>query len=299
MKILVTGADSFVGSYLIPQLIEKHYQLLLIGGNSNALKKKYNHVIVISHLEISQEYLRNQIVEFKPDVVVHLAAYSTPTDEYSDLNKLFEANILFLGKILDALKNTPTKLFINTGSFAEYFEGGDLLDPAYLYTATKNAARFIIQYYASAYNYKYCTVCPYSLYGGIDTRKKVMDYLYESLNAKSPVDTTSGEQVLDFIHINDLVDLYLSIIDNIEQVPDKTTFHAGTGIGHTIKDVINYMEQATGKTANINWGGRDYRRRDIMYSIADNSFQKKLFGWNPKIKFEKGIKMYLEANKKK
>jgi nucleoside-diphosphate-sugar epimerase len=298
MKILVTGADSFVGSYLIPQLLSNSHELFLIGADVILLNKKYNSM-AISYVDLEQEKLSNSIKEFNPEAVIHLAAFSTPNDEISDFLKLIEANIIFLGKVLEALKPISLKLFVNTGSFAEYFQGNDELDPAYLYTATKNAARYIVKYYAASYDFKFCTVCPYSLYGGVDTRKKIMDFLFESLDAQQPTDTTSGKQILDFIHVDDLVSLYLGIINNIQLIENNTTFHAGTGEGHTLKDVVRYMEKYTGEKANVNWGGRNYRKRDVMYAVADTTLQAKTFNWKAKIKLEDGVKSYIKANKGK
>ena len=297
MKIMITGADSFVGSYIIPQLIVNEYPLLLIGQDVERLEKIYPQASIISYININQDYLVRRVSAFSPDIVIHLAVYSTPNDEYTDMVKLFNANLLFLGKVLDALKQTRPKLFINTGSSTEYYKANFVYDPAYLYSATKTAARYIIKYYSSAYKYNYCTVNPYSLYGGVDTRKKIMDVFRESLDSKTEIETTYGEQILDFIHIDDLVNLYLLIIENYKNIENGTTYEGGTGIGHSLKDVVRYMEKQTGKKANLNWGGRNYRNRDVMFSVADISKQNKQFGWLPKVSLEEGIKRYLNANK--
>jgi nucleoside-diphosphate-sugar epimerase len=296
MKLLITGADSFVGSYLIPELLQCGHEVILIGKDEKLLSNNYKTDNILSYLNLDQKVLEDRIVCFQPECVVHLAAYSTPSDGVGELHKLIDANIVFLGRILEALKQVNVKMFINTGSFAEYFDDKNQLNPAYLYTATKTAARSFVKYYASAYNYNYCHVCPYSLYGGVDTRKKIMDFLFESLDAKNALDTTSGEQVLDFIHIDDLIRLYMLIIEHPEKVKNGSTFHAGTGVGHTLKDIVKYMEEYTRKKANVNWGGRAYRNRDVMYAVADISLQKEIFGWEALVQLKAGIKRYIEAN---
>ncbi|PLX00618.1 MAG: NAD(P)-dependent oxidoreductase [Marinilabiliales bacterium] len=296
MKILITGADSFIGSYLIPELLKKSHELLLIGGDKAKLLSRYNQCLALSHNNPDQNYIIETIRLFDVEIVIHLAAHSTPDDTPEDFKKLINANIMFLGKILEALKNTNLKAFINTGSSTEYLNNNNIPEPAYLYSATKTAASFILKYYAAAYDFKFCTVCPYTVYGGEFTRKKIMDIIYESLDAKKPIDTTPGAQVLDFIHVYDLVRLYLNIVDHYEKVPNETVFHAGTGNGHSLRDLVRLMEECTNKKANINWGGIEYRKRDVMNAVADTAIQKELFGWEPFIPLREGIAKYIEEN---
>lgn len=297
MKILITGADSFVGSYLVPQLIAGSHELFLIGGNNARLTKNYPEQIIVSYINLTQEKLESDILSFQPEIVIHLAAYSTPNDNFSDYEKLIDANILFLGKLLTSLFKVPPKLFVNTGSSFEYFKGNKVLDPAYLYTATKTASRFILKYYTEAYEFKYCTVCPYSIYGGVDSRKKVLDYIRESLNASTPQDLSPGKQVMDFIHVEDLVNLYCAIISHPDVVENEMTFHAGSGKGYTLRELSALIENISGLKANINWGALPYRKRDVMHAVADIRLQQKLFNWKPLYNLEEGLKAYLKLNK--
>lgn len=300
MKILVTGADGLVGGYMIPKLLKKKHQLFLIGENVQFLKGHYGHYsICLSFIDLQKNELTKKITEFSPEVVIHLAAYSTASDSYEDMEHLFTANILFLGRILDALKSTNLGCFIYTGSCTEYSKGDGVLNPSYLYSATKTAGRSILDYYSGNYNFKSITVTPYTVYGGISAQRKIIDILYESLDSDFPVDTTLGEQVLDFIHVLDLADLFCKIADNIDIIPDKTNFHAGTGNGTSVRELAALMEKISKKNANINWGGIPYRKRDTMYAVADIRKQKELLNWYPEITLNKGIKMYLNVKDKR
>lgn len=296
MRILVTGADGFIGSYLIPRLIEDRYNLFLIGSNEDKLKEKFGlYSICLSFIDLPHNELIQKMVDFSPEVIINLAGYSTSSDSYKDQELLFSANILFLGRLLDALKNVDLRCFIFTGSSTEFFEGDSVFNPAYLYSATKTAGRFILNYYSDVYNFKSIFVTPYNVYGGITGQRKIIDILYDSLDSKFPVDTTAGEQILDFININDLVELFCQILDNIETIPDRTNFQAGTGEGTSIRKLVKILENASGRKANINWGGIPYRKKDTMYSVADTSKQIELLNWQPKIKLKEGIKLYFDA----
>ena len=296
MNIIVTGADGFVASYLIPRLIKDNHELLLIGKDSNMLKKKYNvSESPISYVNLDQKLLIDQIKDFVPNVVVHLATYYTASDEYSDMELLIEANILFLTKLLDALKNTNLDCFIYTGSCTEYYKGDKIYDPAYLYSATKTAGRSFLNYYADIYEFKTLQVIPYTVYGGVDTRKKIIDLLYDSLEAQIPVETTLGEQILDFIHVEDLVELFVQILEQYPNIPNKADIEAGTGFGYSLKHIAFLLQKYSGKETNIKWGGVPYRKKDTMHAIANLKSQKSFFSWKPIINIEDGIISYLNA----
>ena len=107
----------------------------------------------------------------------HLAGYLTSADDREAVKKLLEANIEFTTYFCSALEKTQAHLFINTGSFSEYYYGDGNLEPAYFYSATKTAARHLIEYFGKKNNYRVVHTIPYTIYGPGGKGKKVIDYL--------------------------------------------------------------------------------------------------------------------------
>ena len=233
------------------------------------------------------------ISKFHPDVVIHLASYLTASDSYEDINNLLDSNIYFLNKVLNAVSKLNLKLFINTGTFSEYYYGDEKLIPAYFYAATKTAGRSFVDYYSLVNGFKQCTVIPYTIYGPNDSQKKILNIIYDSTKSDTPYELTAGDQVLDFIHVDDIVDLYIQIVKNIENLPKKNIFKAGTGIGYSLREVAKIIEQITNSKANIKWGSKKYRKSDVMYAVSDISHTKKILNWKPKISFKDGLNFFL------
>ncbi len=294
MRMIITGSTGFVGRNLLPKLIQANHEIFEITINPDISKELYgDNTRQFYFINDNLNDLKNELNNFKPEALIHLASYLTSSDDTKDMRKLINSNIIFLCHVLDAVKESGLKWFINTGSFAEYYKGDGVLDPAYLYSATKTASRIFVDYYSKAYKYNYITIVPYTIYGGVDTQEKIIDLIFNSLESEKSVTLTAGNQVLDFIHIEDVVDFYITCLLNLHKIPNRTSFQLGTGTGHTLREITAIMEMSTNRSSNIAWGSKSYRPRDVMYAVANISKQNYLFDWKPKIQIEDGIKKYL------
>ncbi len=294
-KILITGSTGFVGKHLVEKLFNEGHTLLEI--TRNTIKSSELFGDMTSKIEVNDVSFDNKIIDFDPNVVVHLASYLTSSDKWDDVEKLIESNILFLSRLLNTVSKLNIDLFINTGTFAEYFNGDDDFNPAYFYAATKTASRSILNYYSNAYNFKQTTVVPYTIYGDNDSSKKIIDLIFESIESEKKLELSPGEQVLDFIHIDDVLSFYQHLINHKNKIPNKTNFKLGTGEGHNLQQVSSIIESVTNKKTNINWGGKEYRQSDVMYAVANLHEIKDKLTWRPKISLIEGIKKTL-INKK-
>ena len=128
------------------------------------------------------------------------------------------------------------------------------------------------------------------------TVKRLFDYMAESLDAPTPVDMTKGEQVLDFIHVDDVAGFFAYTVAHADEFlalkQNGAEFHLGTGVGTSIREVASLMEEISGKKCNINWGGRAYRERDIMHAVAP--VEKNQCGWKASISLRDGIKRMMK-----
>jgi nucleoside-diphosphate-sugar epimerase len=292
--MIITGSTGFVGRNLLPKLIQANHEIFEITINPDISKELYgDNTRQFYFINDNLNDLKNELNNFKPEALIHLASYLTSSDDTKDMRKLINSNIIFLCHVLDAVKESGLKWFINTGSFAEYYKGDGVLDPAYLYSATKTASRIFVDYYSKAYKYNYITIVPYTIYGGVDTQEKIIDLIFNSLESEKSVTLTAGNQVLDFIHIEDVVDFYITCLLNLHKIPNRTSFQLGTGTGHTLREITAIMEMSTNRSSNIAWGSKSYRPRDVMYAVDNISKQNYLFDWKPKIQIEDGIKKYL------
>lgn len=279
---------------LMPQLLAlgSDFEFLTLNIDVDEAESKYPRTQYTNFCHVHTTDLE-ALIAFNPDMVLHLATVTTAANNTEIIHPMIAANIEFGVMLLDALQKCDNfKLFVNTGSFAEYRFGPDHFDSAYLYTATKTAFRAFVAYYAGlGRGFKYITAVPYSVYGGTMTVKRLFDYMAESLDAPTPVDMTKGEQVLDFIHVDDVAGFFAYTVAHADEFlalkQNGAEFHLGTGNGTSIREVAAMMEEISCKKCNINWGGRPYRERDIMHAVAP--VEKNQCGWKAEIDLKTGI----------
>jgi CDP-paratose synthetase len=242
---------------------------------------------------------KSKVAKEKPEIIIHLAAYLTSADDENAIDKLISANINFGTHLLDALKETKPALFINTGTFAEYSGQEIKLNPAYLYAATKTAFRPILNYFQKIIGFKLLHVIPYTIYGVKGETKKLIDFIYDSLEVSTLINMSPGDQVLDFIHISDVISFYKKLIDNYMKIDiEENIFHLGTGIGTTPRQLAVLIESIFEKKVNINWGGKPYRVLDTMYAVAPHEPLSDRIGWKPIINLKEGINLeYLKRHR--
>lgn len=301
MKIALTGITGFIGQNLMPMLLSmgEGNEFLTLSRSLDKVNLLYptKRYVNFKHIDAC-DFAR--LTEFNPEVCIHLAAFSTSSNETAFIKPLLSSNIEYGVFLLDALSHCSNfKLFVNTGSFAEYRNDSCRFKDAYLYTATKTAFRTFVEYYSHiGRGFRYITAVPYSVYGGQKTVKRLFDYILESQQAEEAVDMTAGEQVLDFIHVNDVAAFFSSIVAHPERffsLPQNgMEFHLGTGRGTSIREVAAMMENLSGKQCNINWGGRPYREQDVMHAVAPIG-RNLVCEWKASISLRDGIAQMLKC----
>lgn len=293
MKILITGATGTIGEKLVKHLMlnKQDYEIALIVRDllkCNVLFEKFNS---IKYINLSNSRYKKEIIKFNPELVIHLASYLTSKDDENSMLKIIDSNINFGTNLLDALQHTELKTFINIGTFSEYLNNDGLFKSAYLYSASKTAFRSILKYYSEKKKFGWINVIPYTIYGGKDKNKKILDYIISSIYSDTNVPLSEGEQKLDFIHIDDVVDFFITLIKKSNEIKEEfIEFHLGTGISTSLRELGEIVEQSFNKKIHIDWGRLPYRERDVMLARAEIKKNKEILDWEPKINLESGIK---------
>ncbi|VWX32686.1 NAD(P)-dependent oxidoreductase [Limnobacter sp. 130] len=285
---LLTGATGFIGSNLARQLVNHgwHVHVLVRGDSKLDALKDIQTSIHFHQVTENIENLADTLREIQPTCVFHIASLFLAQHTPNQINQLVQSNVNFPTQLLEAMRLAGVKRLINTGTSWQHFENSDY-DPVNLYAATKQAFESIIQYYIEAHGLKVCTLKLFDTYGANDPRPKLVALLWKTAREGTTLDMSPGEQLVDLVHIKDVVEAYCRAADLLDT---QTTGHVRYGVSSgnpmKLRDLVEAFERATNQRLPINWGGRPYRDREVMRLWRD---YQTVPGWRPKIPFEIGI----------
>ena len=290
-KAIITGATGFVGSNLCKYLVGNNWEVSIISRPSS----DYTNIdSIINKIEVFEydgniEELINYFSEKKADVVFHLASLFIVEHESNQIDRLVDSNVKFGVHILEAMKESNTKLLINTGTSWQHYHTAEY-NPVDLYAATKQAFESLIKYYIEADNIRVITLKLFDTYGESDTRPKLINLLHKFADNNKELNMSLGEQVLDLVHVDDVVKAFEKAYEYLVEVGVKyQEFGVGSKNPIQLKDLINRFELVTGKRLNVIWGGRSYRKREVM-KLWDS--YEMLPGWKVEVNLEEGLQKY-------
>jgi len=286
-KILVTGATGAIGKRLVNKLVSDGCNVAVLVRNLSKSKIMFEDDVL--HIEYENNW-RDDLKTYNPNIIIHLASYSTSQDDLSNIKQLIESNVLYLSLLLDALKGLDVELFLNAGSFSEYLNGDRILDPAYFYSSTKICSRYIIDYFSKVYDFKFMQLILYSVYGVEGDSKKIFDLILDSLNGKKSIELTDGAQRLDFVHIDDILKFFSAAVLNSDKIKNQyEEYFLGMGDPVSIKELAAIASEVTGLESNVSWGAKEYRKRDVFYACADNEGLLQSIKWSPSMTITEGV----------
>ena len=297
MKILITGATGYIGSNLVKSLVENNINQISVITRVDSDLKPLNDVIgkiKIFRYDGTEKCMMRIIGQSSPDIVCHLAGVSNYNHEISDIKNIVNSNILFGTILLDAMIKNNVFNFINTGTFWQHYEDLDY-NPSCLYAATKQSFLDIIKYYVESFGLNVITLKLFDNYGPNDNRGKLFNYIDKSALENSSVKLSPGEQLIDIIHILDLIEAYNISINMLlnDNYKGQNEFFVSNKNRITLKELVKTYLLFTNQTVSIEWGSRKYRNREIMNPVFNG---KILPGWSPKIDLEDGIRKLKKNN---
>lgn len=295
-KALITGATGFVGSYLANRLCLDGWDVhVIIRPNSNmdSLKKILQNIVVHIH-EGTTIQMISIFKTVKPDVVFHLASSVISQHETKDIEPIIQSNILFGTQLLEAMTVSGVYRLINTGTSWQHYENQPY-NPVCLYAATKQAYEAILTYYVEVTPLNVVTLKLFDTYGPNDPRRKLIPLLQETAKNDKIIAMSLGEQLIDLVHIDDVVNAFLIAAERLmkDKVSQCEEYAVSSGNPLSLQEIVKMYEKVIGKNLLVKWGERPYRPREVWVPWNNG---RKLPSWEPKINLVEGLEnLYKEG----
>jgi NAD dependent epimerase/dehydratase len=307
-SVLVTGADGFIGSHLVEELVTSGHEVsAFVQYNSfnswgwlDKCDSKFKGNFKVITGDIRDPYgVKNAMKGC--DAVVHLAAliaipfsYNSP-DSYVDTNIKGTLNVLQASRELGVSRiiHTSTSEVYGTARFVPITEEHPLQGQS-PYSATKIAADQLAFSFFNSFELPVVTLRPFNTYGPRQSARAVIPTIITQIaNGAKKVKLGAVSPTRDFSFVKDTVLGFVSALESKNGLGQVVNL--GSGFEISIGDTANLISNLMGKEIELSLEDDRLRpaKSEVERLFASNAKAKELFGWEPKVPgidgFKKGL----------
>lgn len=307
-RVLVTGADGFMGSHLTERLLMEGAKVSVYVRGSSTIGTTQYALKNIKPLEgrlediltgnIASPDVKDLVIKNRPEIIFHLAADAYVPNSFDHPIEVMETNVIGTINMLHVMKECRSiKRLVCTSSSEIYGMtiGGSIdeehpLYPSSPYAASKVAADRYCYSYWNTYRLPVAIIRPFNTYGPRHTYDVIPKFIELALKNEPLTIHGSGKQSRDFTYVDDMIEAFFVMGRHTQAVGRAVNF--GTGEAITINYIANKIKQISGSASRIIH--TIDRKAQVPKLLCDYSLAKKLFGWTPKIFIDEGLRRNIE-----
>jgi NAD dependent epimerase/dehydratase len=308
LKVLVTGADGFIGSHLTEKLVSR-------GANVTALCL-YNSFDQCGWLDDLPELVRAKLRAVRGDIrdaafvrritrdqnlIFHLAALIAIPHSYTAAQSYVETNVLGTLNLLEAARESDLTRVVHTSTSEVYgtaitmpISESHPLQGQSPYSASKIGADMMAEAFARSFNLPVAILRPFNTFGPRQSERAVIPTIIRQVldPACSAILIGDATPVRDFTFVEDTTDAFLRI-GMAQKIQFGRAYNAGSGKAVTIKDVVDLVVRLTGCNKTLLEHDPERMRpagSEVRALLADSSRLTSDTGWRTTIDLREGLK---------
>jgi nucleoside-diphosphate-sugar epimerase len=299
-SVLITGATGFVGAQVARQCLRDGMQVTVLSRPASSRTALADVEKQITWQAYDGDYasMKQALAESRPDIVMHLASCFLAAHKPGDLDRLVDSNVRMGLHLAEAMTENGCRMLINTGTAWQHFHDEPYC-PVNLYAATKQAFDALLKFYEEAHDLRTVTLKLFDTYGPGDSRAKLLPLLKRVATTNESLDLSPGEQLLDFVHVDDVAHAFCRAGERLlagDEKKNGTTYAISSGAPLSLRDLVTMIESVTGRRLPVHLGARPYRPREVMRPWSTGPI---LPGWKPQIGLREGLAEYFGVFPKK
>ncbi len=309
----MTGADGFVGRYLVRSLVGRGDEVIAAvrpGGPDphGWLPPAGRDRIEMVDLELTNRHGADAAAKHYVDGVIHLAGLASGAEARVRPEEAWLANVMGTLRLLDAVaarSGSAESTRVLVISTAEVYGRGtgqartenDRIMPVSPYAATKAAAEIAAWDVARRTGLALMVARPFPHTGVGQTSKYVIPSFLERLiearrQGVSTIATGNLDPVRDILDVRDVVDAYVALL---EQGTAGEAYNIASGTGYSVLEILRLMAGLVGIDVEPRPDPALQRPADIPHLVGDSSKLRDATGWRPRITFEETLTEMVHA----
>lgn len=327
-RVFITGTAGFIGFHLAKLLLSEGFRVHGYDGITDyydvALKHRRHQMLMQTPgFSATEDQLENHdrlfevTNEFKPDVIVHLAAQAGVRYSLEHPRSYIDSNIIGTFNVMEAARQLEVEHLLMASTSSVYGANEDMpfdeLEKAdtqlTIYSATKKANESMGHSYAHLWNLPTTMFRFFTVYGPWGRPDLALYKFVDAILDDRPIDIYNhGDMYRDFTNITDLVRGIRLLIDvppvrpataadieegdSLSPVAPWRVVNIGNGDKVRLMDFVEAIEEAIGKTAIRNY--MPMQMGDVPATWANNDLLQKLTGYRPQTDFKDGVAEFVE-----
>ena len=332
MKILITGAAGFIGSFLCKRLLETtndeiigldnlndYYDVSLKETRLDMLKPYKNFKFIKGDIS-DKTFVDKLFDEYKFDAVVNLAAQAGVRYSIDHPDVYIQSNIIGFYNILEACRNHPVKHLVYASSSSVYggntkvpFSTDDKVDnPVSLYAATKKSDELLAHAYSKLYNIPTTGLRFFTVYGPMGRPDMAYFSFTNKLIKGETIEIFNyGNCKRDFTYIDDIVEGIVKVMNKPPlkkdgedglPIPPYKIYNIGNNHPENLLDFVNILSEELIR-ANVLPKDFDIKKHmklvamqkgDVPVTYADTSDLERDFEYKPSTSLRDGLRRFAE-----
>ncbi|MCI8617938.1 MAG: NAD-dependent epimerase/dehydratase family protein [Clostridia bacterium] len=329
----ITGVAGFIGSNLAKRILKEENDIQVIGlDNMNdyydiKLKeyrlnelKQYNNFIFIKGNLANKETVENIFKEYKPSIVVNLAAQAGVRYSITNPDAYIESNLIGFYNILECCRNYPVEHLVYASSSSVYgsnkkvpYSTDDKVDnPVSLYAATKKSNELLAHSYSKLYNIPSTGLRFFTVYGPAGRPDMAYFGFTNKLLAGETIKIFNyGNCKRDFTYIDDIVEGVIRVMKKAPEkkngedglpIPPYAVYNIGNSSPENLLDFVNILQEELIRAGVLS---KDYdfeshkelvamQPGDVPVTYADTMPLERDFGFKPSTSLREGLRKFAE-----
>ena len=323
---LVTGSAGFIGYYVCKRLLAEGWRVIGVDSMSDyydvALKQKRQAMLLqsaefkaINDKIETPDLMMSLFAQFKPDVVIHLAAQAGVRYSIENPRSYLEANIIGTFEILEAARAHPPKHMLLASTSSAYgantqmpYAETDKADhQVSFYAATKKSTENMAHSYAHLFDLPITMFRFFTVYGPWGRPDMAPMKFAKRILAGDPIDVYNhGQMKRDFTYVEDLVHaLYLltakaperpedgdvAVGDSLSPVAPFRVLNIGNAAPEPLMDFIDALEASTGVKAEKNM--MEMQAGDVVATWANADLLESIIDYRPQTPMRDGVEKFV------
>ena len=303
MRVLVTGGAGYVGSHACKALAGAGYEPVVYDNLVFGHRDNVNWGPFESGDILDGDRLDQVMARYRPQVVMHFAAFAYVGESVTDPAKYYRNNVTGSQSILDAMGRNGVSNFVFSSTCATYGNPGDLSiteatpqQPINPYGYTKLVVERMLADYGHAYGLKWAAMRYFNAAGcdpdgelgeRHDPETHAIPLALQAALGSGPTfkvfgtdyDTPDGSALRDYVHVSDLAAAHVAAIPYLCGDGESQAFNLATGRGTSVLELLRAVETATGRVVPVEMAAR--RPGDPPKLLASADKARALLGWTP------------------